>query len=181
MFCVINTVHVKGNLLPWIVHWWNTDPNFSRVLMERLTRSRSGAFLTVCQHAQCNHLIFLVHPHFAGVIFGCCVSRSASLHLMWLCCSAEQAEQAEEALPASTFPLTQPFFKYTQEVFPSVSYPMPWRSGRLGGKVTSWNSHADPVGSCIVCSWKRTGQPGVRDRDGCQIKNSICANWKSPG
>lgn len=62
----------EGKVPPWI----STDGTQIRaglftVLMERLNRWRSGAFLTICLDAQCNHLIFLVHPRFAGVIFGC--------------------------------------------------------------------------------------------------------------
>lgn len=76
---VINTLHVKANCLPA----FGTDrtqipAGLFPLLMERLNRWRNGAFLTVCQDAQCNHLIFSVHPHFAGVIFGCWVPRSAS-------------------------------------------------------------------------------------------------------
>lgn len=65
---VINTA-CDGKLPPWI----GTDGTQIRaglftVLMERLNTWRSGAFLTVCLDAQCNHLIFLVHPRFAGVM-----------------------------------------------------------------------------------------------------------------
>lgn len=58
---------------------------FPLCLWKDWIRWRSGAFLTVCQDAQCNHLIFLVHPHFAGVIFGCWVSLSASTKCIWDC------------------------------------------------------------------------------------------------
>lgn len=76
---VINTLHVKANGLPgFSADRTQIRAGLFTLLMERLNRWRTEAFLTVCQEAQCNHLIFLVYPHFAGVIFGCWVSRSAS-------------------------------------------------------------------------------------------------------
>lgn len=51
--------------------------------MERLCRWMHGAFLTVCHGAQYNHLIFLVHTHFAGVMFGWWLSHLASTKYMW--------------------------------------------------------------------------------------------------
>ena len=59
------------------------------------------------------------------------------------------AQQAVGSLPASTFPLTQPYAKYTQELFPSVSYWLLRGSGRLSGEITSWNDPAHPAESAI--------------------------------
>lgn len=83
---VINTLHVKANCLPgFSPDRTQIQAGLFTLLMERLNRWKSGAFLTVCQDAQCNHLIFLVLPHFAGVIFGCRVSCSGSTKCVWDC------------------------------------------------------------------------------------------------
>lgn len=104
--CVINIVHVKAKCLPgFCIDRTQIRAGRFTVLMERVTRLRSGAFLTVCQDAQCNHLIFLVRPHFAGVIFGCLVSLSASTKCVWDC--AAQLNRLWNPCQLLPFPLTQ--------------------------------------------------------------------------
>lgn len=125
---VINTA-CDGKLPPWI----GTDGTQIRaglftVLMERLNTWRSGAFLTVCLDAQCNHLIFLVHPRFAGVISGCRVSRSASTKCIWECTA--QLNRLWDPCQLQLFSLTQRFSKYPRELFPSGPPRLLWGSGR---------------------------------------------------
>lgn len=61
-------VRISGGVINALHLSWENTELWAELCMESLSRRSSGACLS-CQDAQCNHFVFLVSAHSAGVIY----------------------------------------------------------------------------------------------------------------